>query len=102
HAVDPVVSYGAYKGGKAVYVNVCKDAEKYNVVIAPVEMLNIDSAKYEAKVRGWLKPNMPVEKFLEEISKNGATHHSSLVYGASVDELVFYAKLIGCNPVVIQ
>ena len=102
HAVDPVVSYGAYKGGEAVYINICKDAEKYNLVITPVEMLNVDSELYKYKVRGWLKPSMPVGKFLEELSKNGATHHSSLVYGATVDELVFYAKLIGVNPVVLK
>ncbi len=102
NAVDPVVSYGAYKGGEAIYVNICKDDKGYNLVISPVEMLNIDSEQYSAKVRGWLKPCMPVERFLEELSKNGATHHSSMVYGASVDELVFYAKLIGVNPIVIK
>lgn len=102
NAVDPVVSYAGFKAGKAVYVNICKDAEKYNLVISPVEMLSVDHPSYDVKIRGWMKPCMPIERFLEAISMNGATHHSSLIYGATVEELEFYAKLIGVNPIIIR
>ena len=99
---DPVIPFAAYKGGKAVYVNICKDAEKYNMVITPVEMQNVDNEQYFDKIRGWMKPCMPVGQFLEGISRNGATHHSSIVYDATPEQIEFFAKLIGVNPVILK
>ena len=37
-------------------------------------------------VNGWFKPDMPLEKFLEEYSYAGGMHHAALIYGG--DEVV--------------
>lgn len=101
-ADDPVVGYGCYKGGKAVFTNLFKNEKgTYSMLIAPVEMQEIYEDNFVGSVRGWMKPEMPVAEFLETISRHGVTHHSSLVYGADVHELEFFAKLIGAEPIII-
>lgn len=102
NADDPVVCYGRYKAGSAVFVNVFKDSEKYNMLISPVEMQDAPVDKFEGTVRGWFKPCMPVGDFLAEISKAGVTHHSSLVYGAQLSELEFFGKLLGLNVITVK
>ena len=44
---------------------------------------------------------MRMPEFLEKLSKNGATHHSSFVYGATVEEMEFFAKLLKIKTVII-
>jgi hypothetical protein len=55
---------------------------------------------------GWLGKDvvdkMPLGDFLEKISRAGVTHHSSLVYNASLEELEFFGKLLGLNVVVVK
>ena len=101
-ADDPVVCYGRYKAGKAVFVNVFKDSEKYNMLISPVEMLDAPEDKFEGNVRGWFKPAMSTGEFLEKISRAGVTHHSSLVYGAELSELEYFGKLLGLNVITVE
>ena len=101
-AEDPVVCYGCYKPGDAVFVNVFKDAEKYNMLLSPVKMLENPDDQFAGTVRGWMQPNMPVADFLAEISNAGVTHHSSLVYGASLAELEFFGALLGLHIIKIQ
>ncbi len=101
-ADNPVVCYGCYKAGDAVFVNVFKDADKYNMLIAPVEMLPSKKDNYQGSVRGWMKPKMPLADFLTEISMAGVTHHSSLVYGAELSELEFFGKVIGLNVITVK
>ena len=60
-----------------------------------------DVDNFQNKIRGWMRPNMPISDFLEEISRAGATHHSSLVYGATPNELEFFGKLIGVKVVKV-
>ena len=102
NADDPVVCYGRYKAGEAVFINVFKDSEKYNMLISPVEMLDAPTDRFEGSVRGWFKPCMPLGDFLAEISKAGVTHHSSLVYGADLAELEFFGKLLGLNVIEVK
>lgn len=102
NAEDPVVCYGRYKAGSAVFINVFKDAEKYNMLISPVEMKDADEDRFKGTVRGWFEPCMPVADFLEKISKAGVTHHSSLVYGADLSELEFFGKLLGLNVITVK
>ena len=101
-ADDPVVCYGCYKSGEAVFVNVYRDEDKYNMLISPVEMLDNEGDKFAGTVRGWMKPKMPLGDFLEKISRAGVTHHSSLVYNASLEELEFFGKILGLNVVVVK
>ena len=49
-----------------------------------------------------MKPRMPLGDFLEKISRAGVTHHSSLVYNATLEELEFFGKLLGLNVVIVK
>ena len=94
-ADDPVVCYGCYKSGEAVFINVFKDDEdKYNMLLSPVDMLDNAGDKFAGTVRGWMKPRMPLGDFLEKISRAGVTHHSTLVYNGSLEELEYFGRLL--------
>ena len=79
------------------------EAEGFTTSAAIVTVRNaiIKLQKYYIK-RGWMKPPMPVADFLEAISNAGVTHHSSLVYGATVGELEYFARLLGLETVVVK
>ena len=96
-AKSPVVSYGRYKGGDAVFINLYRTKDDFRMIISAVDMVEVrpDDDTLEVRVRGWMKPKMPIAEFLEAISRVGATHHSALVYGARVSELVYFANLLG-------
>lgn len=101
-ADDPVVGYGCYKGGSAVFVNLYKNAKgTFSMLICPVEMQEIYEDNFVGSVRGWMKPQIPVADFLETLSRHGATHHSCLIYGALPRELEYFANLIGVEPEII-
>ena len=99
-AADPVVTYGRYKGGEAVFVNIFRAADGFKLLCAPVTMLDTAEDSFTGVVRGFMKPHMPVENFLEEISRTGVTHHSSLVYGASPEQIEFFGALLGMDCVI--
>ena len=102
-AENPVVGYGCYKGGEAIFANVYKNPDNtYSMLISPVEMLDIKEDNFVGTVRGWMKPKMPLPEFLEKISMAGVTHHSSLIYNATVEEAEFFAKTLGLTPVVVK
>ncbi len=99
--VMPYAGYSCMKAGKGVYVNISRDKDDYQMLITPCEMVCEEEAKKKTVMRGWMKPESDIGKFLENLSKNGATHHSSFVYGATVEELEFFAKLLSIKTVVI-
>ncbi len=101
-AEPPIVCYGRYKGGNAVFVNVFRDSEKYRMLISPVEMQDVADDRFAGTVRGWMKPCMPVADFLTAISRHGVTHHSSLVYGASLEELEYFGRVLGLDVVCVK
>ena len=92
---NPVVSYGCYRGGDAVFVNLHRTAGGFRLLASPVEMLEVPEDNFETKVRGWMKPQMPIPEFLEALSYAGATHHSVLVYGTKPEQIEFFASLCG-------
>ena len=102
-AEDPIVGYGCYKAGEAIFTNVFKDEDgKYTMLISPVTMeYNFDD-NFVGSVRGWMRPPVSVADFLEKISECGVTHHSSLIYDASVEEVMFFAKVLGLRTVVVD
>lgn len=95
-AENPIVAYGRYRAGKAIFANIYRDENGFRLLLSPVTMDQVpaDDA-FAGKVRGWLKPAMPVTAFLEGISRFGATHHSVLVYDASLEALEFFGRLLG-------
>lgn len=101
-AQNPIVGYGCYKGGDAVFVNIFSDGDKYNLLIAPVDVIASDSDSFGGNIRGWIKPHMPVHQFLEKVSRAGATHHSIMVYDATVESLEYFGQLCGLNVIVLD
>ena len=65
-------------------------------------MMEYESDRFENKVRGWMKPQIDIADFLEQLSTYGGTHHSSLIYGATVKEIEFFGKILGLNVHVIK
>lgn len=100
-ADEPVVTYGRYMPGEAVFCNVFRTPKGFSMLISPVTMLDTHEDNFQGTVRGWMKPHMPLGEFLEKISRAGVTHHSSLVYGAKAEEIEFFAKLAGLDTVVL-
>lgn len=96
-AKNPVVTYGCYRAGDAVFVNLYRTAEGFKLFISPVKMEEPapGTDRFTNKVRGWMRPPEGVARFLEDISFAGATHHSALVYGARTAEIEYFAKLLG-------
>ncbi|MBQ7153829.1 MAG: hypothetical protein IJR83_07895 [Clostridia bacterium] len=103
HADNPVVSYGYYRPGKAVLCNVFRNEEgTFSLLLAPVEMIDRRPDEFEGYVHGWMKPQIPVARFLEAISKAGVTHHSSLVYDANIWELEYFGQLLNMKVIKVQ
>ncbi len=99
-AQDPVVSYGCYKSGDAVFVNVYRDETGFCLLCAPVKVEEESTDKYVGNVRGWLRPACSTAEFLEKLSYAGVTHHSALVYDATADQIAYFARLVGIRKVV--
>ena len=97
----PYVGYARMKGGAGVYVNVCRGRDDYKLVAAPAEMLSVDEDTFGRTMRGWMRPRCTTARFLEELSRNGATHHSAFVYGATADEIVYFGRRLGLETAVI-
>ena len=70
------------------------------MLAAPVTMLDTTEDNFEGVTRGFMKPHMPVEEFLEEISYAGVTHHSSLVYGATPEQIAYFANILGMDCII--
>lgn len=101
-AENPVIGYARFKEGKAVFANICPTEDGYSLVLKDVEMLNGNGDSFNTSMRGWMRPaGCSIEKFLEELSKNGATHHSMLVYDTDSEQLEFFGRLLGLKVVVI-
>jgi len=103
-AENPTVAYQTMKGGRAVYVNLAPFGNgQYTLTLAPGQMLSITGENKQAQAtNGWFKPDVSLEEFLATFSQNGGTHHSVLVYGDVLEELLPLAEFLGCKKVVIK
>lgn len=103
-AENPTVAYQTMKGGRAVLLNLAPFGEgRYTLTLAPGEMLKIHGQNRMADaVNGWFKPDVSLERFLEQYSQNGATHHSALIYGDVLEQLLFLGDILKCKQVVIR
>lgn len=91
--------------GEAVLVNLAPCADgKYTLILAPVEMKDFrdENGVYDTEIRGWFKPSKPIERFLEEYSNYGGTHHCAVVYGDNLKSLELFGKFMGFEVVVIK
>ena len=94
-APTPMAYSARFKAGKAVYVNLLPTNDGYSMYCRPVTMESNETDNFDGSVRGWLKPNVPLEQFLEEHSRVGATHHSVIVYGADSEQIAYFGRLLG-------
>jgi len=109
---NPAILTCAIKRGDAVFVNLAPGPhDTFRLIAAPVTVLADTKRKDMASVvRGWVKPKMRsvespakgVEKFLEEYSRNGGTHHSALMLGDKLEALEIFARHAGFEWCVIE
>lgn len=102
-ARNPAILTCALHEGSAVLVNLAPGPEDtFGLIVAPVQVL--EDTRVEAMkdaIRGWIRPEMPLEIFLEEYSMNGGTHHSALVFGDRVSEIVAFGSFAGLEITVL-
>jgi L-arabinose isomerase len=100
---NPAVAFGRFKPGEAVFVNLTPLSKNtYKLIVSPVTMVDIEGEdKMIDTIRGWFTPKMPVEDFLAEFSRAGGTHHSTIVYGNTIEEIMSFGKMMGWNVVEI-
>ena len=97
----PYAGYTRMMGGKGVYLNICVTANDFKLVLARGEMVDYKDDNFEGSMRGWMKTECSTAQFLEQLSINGATHHSVFVYDANIEELKYFGSLLGIETVVI-
>ena len=102
-AENPTAAYKTMMGGRAVFINLAPFGNgRYTLTLAPGQMLSIvGENKMGSETNGWFKPDVSLETFLEQYSLAGATHHSVLVYGDVLEQLLPLADFLGCKSVVI-
>ena len=103
NASNPIACYGCFKTGEGVFVNIFRGSNGFKLLVSPVEMEeeNEPESNFKGMVRGWMRPENCISEFLEDLSKAGATHHSILIYGASVEQIRFFGELLGLDVVEI-
>lgn len=101
---EPPVSLGAcFKSGKALFVNLAPTRTGYALIIAPVTMISGGkNKKLDQTIRGWMKPEIPLNEFLATYSQAGGTHHAALVYGGSLQTLTGFSQLMGFELHIIR
>jgi len=100
---NPAVAFGRFKPGEAVFVNLTPSSKNtYKLIVSPVTMVDIKGEdRMIDTIRGWFAPKMPVEDFLAEFSRAGGTHHSTIVYGNAIEEIISFGKMMGWNVIII-
>jgi len=97
----PYVGYARMMGGKGVYLNICRGRDNFKLLISLAEMIEYDSDCFDGSIRGWMKTEIDSAEFLKKLSQNGSTHHSIFVYGASIDEMQLFGKLLNIETIII-
>lgn len=103
-ARNPATLACAPRPGRATLANLAPGPEgSYAIIAAPVTVLG-DGTHPACKdwIRGWVRPDMPLEDFLESFSRHGGTHHSALVYGDGPDALAAFARAAGFGFVYLD
>ena len=100
--INPYAGYTRMKGGKGVYVNISRAKDDYRLTCAACEMMDYESDNFPGSMRGWMKPaGKTVPAFLEALSTAGATHHSVFVYGAAVEQIAYFGRLLRLETVTV-
>ncbi|NIA20565.1 MAG: hypothetical protein GWP05_01050 [Anaerolineaceae bacterium] len=103
-ARNPAFLACAPEAGPAVLVNLAPGPEDtFRLIVCPVEVLG-DGTHPAAQemVRGWIRSPLSVDRFLEEFSRCGGTHHSALVLGDHAEAIAAFARFAGLECCVID
>ncbi len=92
----PALAAGRFKAGKATLVNLAPGPDgQYTLIVAPVEVCEpAGEDGMIGMVRGWIKPEMPLQEFLAGYSRSGGTHHLAMVYENPADILLKWAEIM--------
>jgi len=89
--------------GPAVLVNLAPGPDDaFDLILAPVTVEG-DTRHPEMRdqLRGWIRPRVPLDAFLERYSYAGGTHHCALVLGEALEGLMAFAEFAGLDCQVI-
>ena len=100
---SPMMAYGSFRPGVAVLANLAQTEEgKFTLILSEMEVLEGRSVEnLEEAIRGWIRPKIPVDRFLEKYSEMGGTHHQVLVYGDSLRTLTAFGKMMNFSISII-
>jgi L-arabinose isomerase len=103
-AENPVFAVGRFRPGNFLLVNLAPlGGNKYRLIIAPAEMLDVPEQDNMAKrVHGWFRPSLPIADFLASYSKYGGTHHLALTYGAPIPLIEAFGQMMDWETVIID
>ena len=95
-ALNPVTLAGCPRPGPGLLVNLAPGPdETFRLITAPVEVLGDGThPDLQRWLRAWIRPRMPVARFLEEFSHLGGTHHSALMFGDHAAALAAFAVFL--------
>ena len=90
--------------GAATLVNLAPGpGDTFGLLVAPVEVLGDGThPDFRDWIRGWIRPAMPLNAFLEVYSQYGGTHHCALVMRDCREEVLAFAHAAGLGAVVLE
>ncbi len=95
-ALNPATIACAPRPGRATFVNLSPGPDdSFRLITAPVEVLP-DGTHPDLNrwVRGWIRPEIPLPRFLELFSHLGGTHHSALMYGDHCSAMAAFSSFL--------
>ncbi len=102
-AKKSIIAVGKFGPGRAVLVNLAPGrGDTFKLILINGTMLDsTERDSMENNIRGWLKPDISVEKVLTEFSYLGGTHHSVLVYGDVGNDITEFGRLMSWEVISI-
>ena len=102
-ARNPACLACAPRPGPWTFINLAPGpGDSFRLIAAPVEVLGDGTHPgWRDWVRGWMKPRIPLERFLEEFSRLGGTHHSVMLPGDRLEGLEALAEFLGLEHAAI-
>ena len=100
---SPMMAFGCFKPGVATLANLAQtEIGKFTLILSEMEALEAENVEHLSEtIRGWIRPKQPVERFLEQYSEEGGTHHQVLVYGDAMRTLKAFGEMMNFKIKVI-
>ena len=98
-ALNPATLACDMAPGVATLVNLTPGPDDTFSLIASVVQVHgeAEHAGMRDSIRGWVRPELELEDFLEAYSELGGTHHSAVVYGDHCEALQAFAEYAGLD-----